>query len=113
MKKQEKLYNNLLASEKHIIDELNRDFNVILVPDGVALLCGNGKTIFQAYESPPQRKIKAYEYCEKLAQKYDYFSKGITGHNCMQFTYEFDFVYKGYCCHAKITKDYNWLYVSI
>ena len=54
----------------------------------------------------------AYDYCERLCEKFDGRGFQIVGHNCMTFSVQFKFEnpLNGCIMFAYITRDYNHLY---
>lgn len=68
--------------------------------------------IWQAYDRPSARKVKAWHDCENMCRDCDGFGLCITSVNCQTFSVMFYFPHpetgKLMCAH--ITRDYNHLY---
>lgn len=74
-----------------------------------------GIELLDAYNSPSKRKINAYQYCKRMCRDLDGFGFGISGHNQMFFSVEFQFISPATGEHflAHVTKSYNHLYKVI
>ena len=74
--------------------------------------CAIASNIWQAYDRPSNRKVKAWHDCEEMCRDCDGYGLCITAAGCQTFSVMFDFAHPetGELMRAHITRDYNHLY---
>lgn len=65
--------------------------------------------IYDAYDRPSAAKVRAWEYCKRLAEEYDGRGLRITSRNTFRFSaaFECDDPETGELCYCYITPDYD------
>lgn len=71
-----------------------------------------GVYLSDVYDSYSVAKEQAYDYCERLCEKFNGWGFQIVSHNCMTFSVQFKFEnpLNGCIMLAFITRDYKHLY---
>lgn len=77
--------------------------------DGVFSYYGLITDIYDAYKNPSIYKIRAWNYCKEMCNKYGGYNLKINSYNCQSFTCTFEFVHPidGNLCVAYLTRDYS------
>lgn len=99
----------------YTLQELKKDFTIVKgenKKEWIKKHTIKGDTLYSVYKSWSEDKEKAFNNCVKLAIKYGYITRGVTGGNSSYFTYMFTFEDDKNHYIAVITYSNNWLLIE-
>lgn len=95
----------------YTVEDLKHDFTVH--PRALCPHVGKeGATLDEVYNSYSSKKLRAYNDCVRLCERYSGFNAGISSHNMFSFTFTFELEdpETGELMQAIITPKYRHLY---